>query len=219
MAKVSAAARLRLPAAYAAAWICAAAPLLSLAWRAWHGALTANPIEFLEHDSGDWALRLLLVTLAMTPLRRLSGWPEPLRIRRTLGLWAYAWLCLHFAAYLVFDLQFSLLQLGTDLVKRTYITLGFAAWLLMLPLAITSTNGWQRRLKRRWKTLHRLVYPAAILGVLHYIWLVKRDLSDPLLYAGLLALLFALRLPWPWRRAARQTAKSAPRSTGARDAA
>jgi sulfoxide reductase heme-binding subunit YedZ len=132
----------------------------------------------------------------MTPLRNWTGWPEPIRIRRTLGLWAYAFACLHFSTYLVFDLEFSPAQLADDLVKRSYIALGFTAWLLLLPLAITSTNGWQRRLKRRWKTLHRLIYPAVVLGGLHYLWLVKADIRDPTIYLVLIALLLSYRLPW-----------------------
>ena len=183
-------------AARSLAWTLGAAPLLWLAYRVWHGQLGANPVEFLEHWCGDWALRLLLATLAMTPLRRLTSRSEPIRVRRLLGLWAYFWICLHFAIYLTFDLEWSPAALADDLVKRTYITLGFAAWLLLLPLALTSTQNWQRRLKRRWAQLHKLIYPAAILGVLHYLWLVKADLREPLLYAAILAVLLGMRLPW-----------------------
>lgn len=179
-----------------AAWLLATAPLLQLGWLTLHGRLGANPVEFLEHYSGQWGLRLLLLTLAMSPLRQLTQWPEPLRVRRLLGLWAFAWLCLHFGIYLLFDLEFSLAQLLKDLLKRRYITLGFAAWLLLLPLAITSTRGWQQRLKRRWAQLHRLIYPAALLGVLHFVWLVKSDLREPLLYLGILLALLSWRLPW-----------------------
>lgn len=158
--------------------------------------LGPNPVEFLEHYLGDWTLRLLLVTLAMTPLRKLTGMTEAIRVRRILGLWAYAFLCLHFSIYLVFDLELSAAQLGADLVKRTYITLGFCAWLLLLPLAVTSTNGWQRQLKRNWKTLHKLVYPAAIFGAIHYLWLVKADKRTPLIYFAIFLVLLAFRLPW-----------------------
>jgi len=191
-------ARLRL--ARAGIWLLCLTPLLMLAERLLHGRLGANPIEFLEHALGDWSLRFLLLALAMTPLRNATGWVWPPKLRRTVGLWAYAYVCLHFAVYIVFDLNIlepvqALAKLGEDLVKRLYITVGFAAWLFLLPLAITSTDGWQRRLKRRWKTLHRLVYPAAVFGVLHYVWLVKKDLSEPLLYAAVLALLLTLRLP------------------------
>lgn len=168
--------------------------LRGIQWTA-AGRLGPNPVEFLEHYTGDWALRLLLATLAMTPLRRLTGLTEPIRVRRTLALWAYAFLCLHFSIYLVFDLELSLAQLGADLIMRTYITLGFSAWLMLLPLAITSTNGWQRRLKRNWRTLHRLIYPAAILGAIHYLWLVKADTRTPLIYFAVLLALLAFRLP------------------------
>ncbi len=191
--------RLRL--ARALIWLLALTPLAMLVERLLNGRLGANPIEFLEHALGDWSLRFLLLSLAMTPLRSLTGWVWPLKLRRTVGLWAYAYICLHFAVYIVFDLNIlapaqALAKLGEDLVKRLYITVGFTAWLFLLPLAITSTDGWQRRLKRRWKMLHRLVYPAAILGVLHYLWLVKKDLSEPLLYAAILAVLLVWRLPW-----------------------
>lgn len=186
---------------YLAAWAAGLGPALYLGWCILHGQMTANPVEFLEHQTGLRALQLLLATLAMTPLRRLTGAAAPLRIRRTLGLWAYAWLCVHLSMYLVFDLGFSAAQLSDDLIKRTYITLGFAGWLLLLPLAITSTHGWQRRLKRNWKRLHRLIYPAVLLGALHFVWLVKRDEREPLTYLAVLLTLLALRLPKPsrWR--------------------
>ncbi|MDR3419022.1 MAG: sulfoxide reductase heme-binding subunit YedZ [Nevskia sp.] len=177
-------------------WALCLYPLALLAWRTWHGQLGPNPVETLEHATGLRALQLLLATLAMTPLRSLSGRPEPLQLRRTLGLFAYFYMCLHFAAYLVFDLSLSLPKLGEDLVKRTYITLGFGCWLFLLPLAVTSTDGWQRRLKRRWKTLHRLIYPAALLASLHFVWLVKKDETEPLSYLAVLLALLALRLPW-----------------------
>jgi sulfoxide reductase heme-binding subunit YedZ len=132
----------------------------------------------------------------MTPLRMLTGLTEPIRVRRILGLWAFAFLCLHFLTYLVFDLSFSMTQLADDLVKRTYITLGFTAWVLLVPLAVTSTLAWQRRLKRRWITLHRLIYPAALLGAIHYLWQVKADTREPLIYLSILLVLLAFRLPW-----------------------
>jgi len=185
-----------------AVWGLVLTPLALLGQRFLQSNLTANPIEFLEHYLGLWSLRLLMVTLAVSPLRMLTGWPEPLKLRRTLGLWAYAYACMHFSIYIVFDLNIldpahAAKQLAEDLVKRLYITVGFTAWLLMLPLAITSTDGWQRRLKRKWKTLHKLIYPAAALGVLHFIWLVKKDLSEPLLYAFILLGLMLFRWPLP----------------------
>jgi methionine sulfoxide reductase heme-binding subunit len=179
-----------------AAWVLGIIPLLFAVKWSYQSRLGANPVEFLEHYTGDWTLRLLLTTLTMTPLRMLTRLTEPVRVRRILGLWAFAFLCLHFSIYLVFDLGFSVLQLGEDLVKRTYITLGFTAWLMLLPLAITSTTAWQRRLKHRWVALHQLVYPAAILGVIHYLWLVKADTREPLIYLAILLGLLGFRLPW-----------------------
>jgi sulfoxide reductase heme-binding subunit YedZ len=180
----------------AVTWLLCLAPAGFLIWRTFTAHLGANPVETLEHQTGLRALQLLLVTLTMTPLRQLSGWTEPVQLRRTLGLFAYAYACVHLSIYLVFDLQFSPAQLADDLIKRTYITLGFTAWLLLLPLAITSTNGWQKRLKRRWKQLHRLVYPAVLLGALHFVWLVKKDERTPLTYLVVLLALLAFRLPW-----------------------
>jgi sulfoxide reductase heme-binding subunit YedZ len=179
-----------------AAWALGIIPLLFAVKWSYQSRLGANPVEFLEHYTGDWTLRLLLTTLTMTPLRMLTRLTEPVRVRRVLGLWAFAFLCLHFFIYLVFDLGFSVLQLGEDLVKRTYITFGFTAWLMLLSLAITSTTAWQRRLKHRWVALHQLVYPAAILGVIHYLWLVKADTREPLIYLAILLVLLGFRLPW-----------------------
>jgi len=187
---------IRLWAWRAAAWGLGVAPLLYGVKLILQSRLGANPVEFLEHYTGDWTLRLLLTTLSMTPLRMLTRLTEPIRVRRILGLWTFAFLCLHFSMYLVFDLGFSVAQLGEDLVRRTYITLGFTAWLMLLSLAITSTTAWQRRLKRQWLALHRLIYPAAILGVIHYLWLVKADTREPLIYLALLLALLAFRLPW-----------------------
>lgn len=187
---------IRLWAWRAAAWALGLMPLLFGVKLILQGRLGANPVEFIEHYTGDWTLRILLTTLAMTPLRMLTGLTEPIRVRRILGLWAFAFLCLHFLTYLVFDLSFSMTQLADDLVKRTYITLGFTAWLLLVPLAVTSTLAWQRRLKRRWITLHRLIYPAALLGAIHYLWQVKADTREPLIYLSILLVLLAFRLPW-----------------------
>ena len=180
----------------AAAWVIALWPAVELAWRLTHAGLGPNPVEFLERFTGLWSLRLLLLTLAMTPLRSLTGRGEFVQIRRLLGLWAYAWICVHFAIYLTFDLEWSPAKLAEEIVERTYITIGFAAWLLLLPLAITSTQGWQRSLKRRWKQIHRLIYPAVLLGAIHFIWLVKSDIREPAVYLGIALVLLALRLPW-----------------------
>lgn len=190
-----------------AAWAIALLPAVHLAKWIAQAKLGANPVETLEHYTGLWGLRLLLLCLAMTPLRRLIKRPEPIQIRRLLGLWAFAWLCVHFVIYLTFDLEWSPVQLAEDLVKRTYITLGFVGWLLLLPLAITSTRGWQRRLKRAWTKLHQLIYSSALLGGLHFFWLVKSDVREPLVYLALYGLLMAARIPGAILRAPKKPAQ------------
>lgn len=174
--------------------------LLPLAWLSWQaliiGDLGANPVETITRHTGDWALRLLLLTLAMTPLRRLGGWTWPLRIRRMLGLFAFFYACLHFLTWLALDHQADWAEIGADILKRPYITLGFTAFVLLWPLALTSTQTMMRRLGRRWAALHRSVYLIALLAVLHFLWLVKADLLEPLLYAGAYLLLMLAR----WRQ-------------------
>lgn len=176
-------------------WLVCLTPLAWLCWHAVDGQLGPNPIQTLEYVSGRWALRLLLAALALHPLRRITGRPEPVRLRRLVGLWSYAYACLHFLVYLTFDIRFSPIRLGDDLVTHIFITAGFACWLMLLPLTVTSTRGWQRRLGRRWKVLHRLIYPAAVAGVLHYWWQVKSDEIWPLVYLGVLAALMLMRFP------------------------
>jgi len=178
----------------------ALSPLALLVLGIANDTLGADPVARITHDTGTWALRLLLLGLALTPLRRLSGQAWPIRFRRLVGLYAFFYACLHLATWLVLDLGGYWTQVFEDLAKRPYITLGFSAWLLLVPLALTSTRGWMRRLGRRWGQLHRLVYAAAALAVLHYLWLVKADLREPLVYAAILALLLGLR--WRWRRGA-----------------
>ena len=169
-------------------------PLLLLAWRGIHQDLGANPIEFITHATGDWTLRFLVITLAITPLRRLLGWPEMVRFRRMLGLFAFFYGCLHFTTYLWLDKFFDFAEITKDVWKRPFITAGFLGFILMAPLAITSTAGWIRRLGgRRWQLLHRLVYVSAVAGVVHYYWLVKSDIRKPVLYASLVLLLLAYR--------------------------
>jgi len=171
-------------------------PFGLLAWRTLNGGLGANPVEAVLHFTGSWALRLLLVTLAVTPLRRLSGQRWLVRFRRMLGLFAFFYAVLHVTAYLVLDRALVWEDIVTDLTKRPYIVVGFIAFLLLIPLAVTSTRGWVKRLGRYWLTLHRAVYAIAILAVLHFLWLVKADTLEPLTDAAVLAVLLAFRVPW-----------------------
>jgi methionine sulfoxide reductase heme-binding subunit len=194
--------------AKAVAHAAALAPFALLVRDALQDGLGADPVAALTHRTGDWTLRLLLACLAMTPLRRILGAPWPVRFRRLLGLYAYFYACLHLAVYAVLDLGFWWPQLLGDIAKRPFITVGFAAWLLLLPLALTSTKGWMRRLGSRWAKLHRAVYLAAGLGVLHYYWGVKADVREPLLYAAILAVLLGMRVAWAWR--ARRPARAVP---------
>jgi sulfoxide reductase heme-binding subunit YedZ len=171
-------------------------PLGVLVSRGISGSLGPNPVEAMTHFTGDWTLNLLLATLAVTPLRRLTGQVRLIRFRRMLGLFAFFYGALHVTIYLWLDQFFDAGAILEDVLKRPYITVGFAAFVLMVPLAITSTQGWIRRLGRRWKTLHRAVYAIAILGVVHYLWLVKADLLEPAIYGVILAVMLAFRVPW-----------------------
>lgn len=193
------------------AWLTAPGPRTLLSLRivvfvaalgplAWLGAgfatdqLGANPIEALTHSTGEWALRFLLLSLALTPLRLLSGLAWPMRLRRMLGLYAFFYASLHLACYLWLDQFFDWPAIGRDIFKRPFITVGFAAFVLLLPLAATSFKAAIRALGgRRWQALHRSVYAIAVLSVIHFWWLVKRDIREPLIYAALLAALFAIR--------------------------
>lgn len=177
-----------------AAFIAAGLPFAVLIWDVVTENLSPNPIEDITHYTGAWSLRLLLLTLAMTPLRTVSGWTWPLKLRRMFGLFAFFYVCLHFSIYVFLDLQWDFSLLGEDIAKRPYITVGFSSFVLLIPLALTSWNGAMRRLGRRWKQVHRLVYLIAILSVLHFAWLVKADVVEPLLYAALLLILLASRV-------------------------
>ncbi|MDH3211412.1 MAG: sulfoxide reductase heme-binding subunit YedZ [Myxococcales bacterium] len=173
-------------------------PVVALGARALTGGLGANPIEELEHTTGDWSLRFLLLTLAVTPARRLLGWRWIAPLRRTLGLVAFTYVTLHALTYVGLDQLFDAEALLEDLRKRRYVTAGFAGFLCLLPLAATSTARMMKRLGRRWVKLHRLAYVAAVCGVVHYLWLVKADLRAPLIYAAVLALLLGYRLWFRW---------------------
>jgi sulfoxide reductase heme-binding subunit YedZ len=157
--------------------------------------LGANPVEYLTHETGAWSLRFLLLTLLMTPLRRYTGWSYPLRVRRMLGLFAFFYVTLHFFIYAGLDLGLDVSHLSEDILDRPYITIGFLAWLLLIPLAFTSTKAMMRRLGRRWKKLHSLVYLIGLLGVVHFIWLIKKDLQEPLIYAAIFIALMITRIP------------------------
>lgn len=156
--------------------------------------LGANPFEVLTRSTGEWTLRFLLLTLAMTPLRRLTGAAWPLRLRRMLGLFVFFHVCVHLLTYLWLDHFFDWEEIVVDIVKRPYITFGMLAFTLLLPLAFTSTKKMMKRLGQRWKSLHKLIYVIAILGVLHFLLLVKADLREPIIYAFVLVALFAVRL-------------------------
>lgn len=183
-----------IPAAKSVVFGLALVPLAHLVYWAWVGRLGANPVQTMTFLTGDWGLYFLLMTLAVTPLRRLSGWNWLQRFRRMLGLFAFFYVLLHFLTYLVFDQFFDLHSIAADVVKRPYITVGFTAFVLMIPLALTSTNAMMRRLGRRWQRLHRLTYVIGVLAILHYLWLVKADVRLPLTFGALLALLLGYRL-------------------------
>ena len=177
-----------------AVWVVALTPLARLLYGFWRDDLTVNPIEYVTRELGETALRLLLGSLALTPLRILFGISWPVTLRRLLGLFAFFYLCLHFAVWIVLDHFFDWRTMGDDIVKRPWITVGVSALLLLAPLAATSTTGMIKRLGGvAWRRLHRLVYVAAVLGVLHYIWLAKKVLVEPWVYAAGLAVLRGIR--------------------------
>ncbi len=174
-------------------------PLAMLVWDGFQDALGANPIEKITHRTGDWSLRFLLITLTVTPLRKIFGWKQLLRLRRMLGLFTFFYACIHFWISIVFDHFFDINEIAKDIVKRPYVTVGFSAFLLLIPLAATSTNRMMKKLGRRWKQLHQLVYVIAVLGVLHYLWLVKADVLQPVIHAAILLILLSIRA-WYQRR-------------------
>ena len=178
-----------------ALYVTAVVPLVYLAFRLGTGSVEGDQVKFLQHVTGDTVLACLLLTLSVTPIRRLTGWNELIRVRRLIGLTAFWYALLHFLSYLVFDQSLSASDIAADIAKHPWVLFGFAAFLMLLPLAITSTKGWVRRLGgKRWQRLHRLVYLATAAGLVHYFWLVKKDVTDPIYWAVALLLLLALRL-------------------------
>jgi sulfoxide reductase heme-binding subunit YedZ len=183
-------------------WGVCLAPLALLAYRAWNADLGANPISFVTNTLGDWTLRILLASLAMTPLRIVFGVSWPIALRRLLGLFAFAYVCLHFAVWIALDFFFDWPRLWADIVKRPYITMGMLGLLALIPLAATSTTRMIRRLgSRNWTRLHRLAYVAAVSAILHYVWLAKVGVHDPYWYAAALGVLLGVRA-WEWGRRA-----------------
>ena len=188
-------------------------PLALLAWKATHGGLGAHPQEFVNRFFGDWALRFLLIALSVTPVRGLTGWNALARFRRMFGLFAFFYACLHVTSYVAVDQFFDWAAIGKDIVKRNYITVGMATFLVLIPLAATSTDGMLRRLGGpRWKKLHRLVYVAGVAGVFHFYMMVKADVREPLIYAAILAVLLGYRVVQRLKRAAKRPRKSEGRA-------
>ena len=200
-------------------WVFAACltPLGLLVWLGFTGGLTANPIEDITHRTGDWTLRFLLIALAITPLRRVTGWNGLAQLRRMLGLFGFFYATLHFSIYLVLDFFFAFDLIFDDIVERRYVTAGFTGFVLLIPLAVTSSQRMIRRLGGpRWRRLHRLVYVAAVAGVVHYYWLVKVDVREPLVYAAILAVLLGARL---WVRFTKKRPRAVSRTTRSGDVA
>ena len=186
----------------AALFTIALVPFIDLVVRIFTANLGPNPVEFVQHATGDWTIRFIVFTLAITPLRKLLNLPELIRFRRMLGLFAFFYVCLHFLTYIGPDQSFSLAGMWKDVAKRPFITVGFLGFVLLIPLALTSTAGWIRRLGgKRWQMLHRAVYVTAICGVIHYYWLVKSDVRAPLFYGALVAILLFWRIAdWFFKR-------------------
>ncbi len=180
-----------------AVFLVALVPAALLLWDATFGSLGANPIEEIEIRTGWWTLTFLLITLSITPLRRLTGWNRLIKLRRMIGLFGFFYGTLHVSAFIGLDMFFDWSFIVAEILDRPWITIGMASWLLLVPLAVTSTKGWIRRMGgRRWALLHRLVYLSAAGGTLHFFWAVKQDKSQPLLFAAILALLLGARVWW-----------------------
>jgi sulfoxide reductase heme-binding subunit YedZ len=199
------------------AFVLCLVPFLLLTWpfyklltTGYSPQLTANPVEYITHDTGTWTIRFLLITLCITPLRKILNQPRLVRYRRMLGLFAFFYVCLHFMTWFILDKSFSFSDMWADVVKRRFITVGMLGFALLLPLAITSTAGWVRRLGfAKWQFLHRLIYFAALAGVIHYMWLVKSDERLPLMYGAILTVLMLYRF-FIWKQASIKSAAARP---------
>jgi sulfoxide reductase heme-binding subunit YedZ len=210
----------------AALFLICLTPFLLLAWPFYKlltsgnaPALGANPVEYITHYTGDWTIRFLLITLCVTPLRKIFNQPRLARYRRMLGLFAFFYVCLHFMTWFILDKSFSFSDMWADILKRRFITVGMLGFAMLIPLAVTSTAGWVRRLGfPEWQRLHRLIYFAALAGVIHYYWLVKSDVRLPLMYGGMLTVLMLYRF-YMWKQApAKGTPASRPAATTPRTA-
>lgn len=180
-------------------WVLALLPLARLFWLGFNDGLTANPIEFVERSTGTWALVFLLITLSMTPIRLVTGMVWQIQLRRMLGLWMFFYACLHITTYVWLDYSFLWDEIIMDIIEHPYVIVGFSAFMLTIPLAATSNNAMIRRLKSNWKKLHQLIYLIGILGVLHFWWLVKKDVSEPFYYAFVLFCLLGIRLYFKYK--------------------
>jgi sulfoxide reductase heme-binding subunit YedZ len=176
-------------------------PFVWLVIRTLTGRLGINPVEDLELTTGIWALRFLVITLAVTPVRRITRWNRVIQYRRMFGLFTFFYVCVHFAIYIGIDQFFAFGSILKDVAKRPFITMGFTAFVLMIPLALTSTKGWIRRLGRRWQALHRLIYISAVCAAIHYLWKVKVMIGSPVYYAMVIGLLLGFRILWQLRSA------------------
>jgi len=175
-------------------WVFAFIPILRLVWLGVNDDLTANPVEFVERSTGTWALVFLLLSLSMTPIRLLTNQVWQIQLRRLLGLWMFAYACLHITTYVWLDYGFVWADIAKDIIKHPYVIVGFTAYLLTIPLALTSNSAMIKRLKSKWKTLHQAVYLISILVILHFWWLVKKDVTEPFYYAAVLCILLGIRV-------------------------
>ena len=182
-------------------FLLALVPAGYLGYRTYTNDLGVNPAETLQLETGEWALKFLIITLAVTPVRRLTRWNRVIQFRRMLGLFAFFYACLHFLTYIVLDKYFAFGEMMADVVKRPFITAGFVAFVAMVPLAITSTKGWIRRLGRRWRVLHRLIYVSGAAAAVHFVWKVKVVIGEPIYYALAIALLLGFRVVWQLKSA------------------